>query len=274
MRKCTETTAMPVLFVDPLWLKSQLSLFANAGRGAVQHPGSRGGQYHVDEHGAVRYGDAQSGGYRTSDQAAAAAHHRGEVSSRFTLDPPEVGETRSGKAIPHHEDPNAYHATGEHKASAFKGWSTEDHRDAAEAHDKYARYFAARGRTELADGHGRASKHHAQTAEPANAVPEHVKLPPPLKEHVQRHLDGLHHHAKALEHGRQTDRQFGGGGRYEHDVWYNNGVEAAVEGHHKALAEFHHHAPKNGVDADKVLRELGGVPEVKLSAQAEQHRRR
>lgn len=440
--------------------KSQLGLFGP--RAGVQAPGSRGGKYYVTDGGKVMYGTAPTPDhkeYGSQDQAEAAVAHRGASASKhgstFRLAPPELGETRSGKPVPHPDDDNAYHAFGgqvptkrQIKSGAFKGWDAADHGDAGEMHDKYARYFAQRGRDHLAASHesagdehrravkvmahaeemrarpggkfpdpqdfatwkggvprrrgdgrspeqlaedskyawqytmgaktrsgkaipdvddekayqrvsqqgggerrhlgadahapggpmhgwsaddhrdaadyyqdfgnrgGQTQRHreasHAhlgearildQVARPlspeqhadewkkheaagdaasanaaqAAAVRKHghlARVPAGVQNTLRTHLGALRGHADALESGRQTDRMFGGGGRYEHDAWQNRGLsEERLKTHHDAIAAFRTHAPKQGVDPDAVLSALGGVPEVKLSEKAAAHRK-
>jgi len=109
----------------------------------VQSPGSHGGTYYRDEKGHVRYGVQKNTG--------------------FKLNPPEVGETKSGKPVPHPDDPNArghagnaYHWSG----SAFRGWSREDHADAARVHREYVEHHRKRNNHDIAAKHAAAARAH------------------------------------------------------------------------------------------------------------------
>jgi hypothetical protein len=62
------------------------------------------------------------------------------------------------------------------------------------------------------------------------------------------------------------DGRLGGGGRYEADVLTNRAADIAWA--KQRLAQFRAFAPRNGVDAEAVLAELGGVPDLSPSPSA------
>ena len=78
-----------------------------------------------------------------------------------------------------------------------------------------------------------------------------VALAPPVKRHVQMVLEVL----TALSRGRDLDRQFGGSGRYEAEVYRNNREQ--LERAWIALAEFEAMCKANEVDPSVVYAELG-----------------
>ncbi len=64
------------------------------------------------------------------------------------------------------------------------------------------------------------------------------------------------------------DKRFGGEGRYEADVLWES--RADVVSSMAVIDEFRFYAPQNEVDAEKVLKELGGVPDLTPTAQAKE----
>lgn len=93
-------------------------------------------------------------------------------------------------------------------------------------------------------------------------VPEHVLAA------VRRALERLREIRRAVDDAAAgLDGKIGGGGRYEADALTNRAkdIDAAM----KIINEFRRHAPDNGVDAEKVLSELGGLPDLAPSPQAE-----
>src|SRR5690606_8209696 len=93
-------------------------------------------------------------------------------------------------------------------------------------------------------------------------VPEHVLAA------VRRALERLREIRRAVDDAAAgLDGKIGGGGRYEADALTNRAKDIDVA--MKIINEFRRHAPDNGVDAEKVLSELGGLPDLAPSPQAE-----
>ncbi len=137
-------------------LKAQQIGFNFAPR-KVQNPGSRGGSFRTSESGNILYGDGPA---------------LGEHAARppFKLSPPELGQTRSGKPIPHPEDPGA-HDAGKYtvaRSKRFEGWTNADHADASKVHGVYEKHHNGKAgdaaHQALAEKHRHARELHAAHA--------------------------------------------------------------------------------------------------------------
>lgn len=163
----------------------QLGLF---GRKPVQNPGSRGGSYHLDEKGHVRYGAQRVACPKCFGQAdiCPSCEGRGSVSREgfheharsavegrlgehaphapFTLQPPELGQTRSGKAIPHVDDPRAANPeTGQYdprRGPHFHNFTAADHTDARRVHAIYGQHHARSSGNAAIVSRSAANEHH------------------------------------------------------------------------------------------------------------------
>lgn len=97
-----------------------------------------------------------------------------------------------------------------------------------------------------------------------------ANVPVSVQNTVKRYLETLKDSADLLARGRSVDSRFGGGGRYEWELWSAiidrdlPAMREALDG----LRTFRELAPKNGVDADAFLASLGGVPSLAPSAKA------
>ncbi len=94
---------------------------------------------------------------------------------------------------------------------------------------------------------------------------EAAKLPERILDRVRGAVATIQEHERDVEQARHTDRMFAGGGRYESEFFAKR---PARQQSLDMLAEFRKMAGKNGIDPDKVLKELGGVPDVQKSAAA------
>lgn len=97
--------------------------------------------------------------------------------------------------------------------------------------------------------------------------PESSKVPDVVLSNLASSLEQLREIRRGVDGAiKNLDDKMSGGGRYEADALENraNDIKAALE----VIAEFKGHAPQNSVDADKVLAELGGVPDFTPSARA------
>lgn len=103
-------------------------------------------------------------------------------------------------------------------------------------------------------------------AEEAKPEPEAKPVPERVLDHVRRQLAVLTDAAAGIESGREADRKFQGNGRYEADALFNR--QGEIERAHAMLDKFRATAAKQGVDAEAVIRELGGLPDLFPSEQA------
>lgn len=282
-----------------LFLKAaQMALFS---RRAVMEPGKHGGSFYRNPGGDVRYGQ------RGADLSHLHTGARRPNASAFRLDPPEIGETKSGKPVPHPDDPNA-HLEGKgyhHGAKAFRDWSPKDHRDAEAVHREYVEHHEKRAgqarddqaehHTELAKRHAAAADRHREGGSMMKAVlflkadqlgfrfqgpgsrggryyyddkggvrygerpvPHSSNLPERVKIAVKHAVDALND----VHTGLEGARRLGGGGRYEAEAWDSQKFEETIARAMRTIEIFREHAPKNGIDAEAVLKELGfhGAP--------------
>lgn len=88
-------------------------------------------------------------------------------------------------------------------------------------------------------------------SETTRGIPEHIQCG------ARQRVRALQEIEKQLEHGRETDRMFGGAGRYEADTWHRYAPDVRAAG--DWLEEFFRLAAINGVgeDAAAVIREMG-----------------
>lgn len=92
-----------------------------------------------------------------------------------------------------------------------------------------------------------------RTTKPA-AKAMSTELPPNVQSSVDRWVGTLKDHAANMQKGRNSDKQFGGDGRYESDTHRNAKNIAETEG---LIENFREMAKKNDVDADAVLKAAG-----------------
>lgn len=231
----------------------QLGLFD----GGVRNPGSKGGKFHLTESGKVRYGEAAA----AHPSPGALGDH--VAKPPFKLDPPEIGQTKSGKPIPHPHDTQARYGSGTYSANdeaRFGRYSESDHADAATVHGIYAQHHRRHANTASGDHHeGLARVHEAArdshlSAELGKRGEAHAaKLPAGVRDFVSRHVRGLHDlHDRNLFSPKRL------GPRYEAEAHLNAHVAERASEHGKHLDEFRRHAPANGVDAEAVIHHLGG----------------
>lgn len=94
-------------------------------------------------------------------------------------------------------------------------------------------------------------------------------LPDRVKSQIQAAIDSIKGINKRIEEGQYLDRQQGGGGRYEADVWTNlGGIKAAGSSAITKIEHYRQYAPDHNVDYDKALEELGYEPILEPSQQA------
>ena len=79
-------------------------------------------------------------------------------------------------------------------------------------------------------------------------------------------FSSIHSFNEAVEAGRYLDRQYGGQGRYEHDIFEGRSIDSAKG----TIAKFREFSPKNGVDAEQALEEFGYVPPLEISDAAKE----
>lgn len=97
-----------------------------------------------------------------------------------------------------------------------------------------------------------------------------VEMPPDFIASVLREALRTMQAAKiTLESGRDLDRRFGGAGRYEYDTWKSIDQKGLDHARH-VLAEFREHAPKNNIEAQKVIDAFGGESAIGLSDAAKE----
>lgn len=100
---------------------------------------------------------------------------------------------------------------------------------------------------------------------------EQVDVPKPeVPESVIKKVDGaiasIQSFNEAVEAGRYLDQQHGGNGRYEYETFQKRSVTFPKE----TISKFREMCPKNGVDAEKVLKELGYVPPLEMTNTAKE----
>ncbi|QUY45520.1 strawberry notch C-terminal domain-containing protein [Acaryochloris marina] len=100
---------------------------------------------------------------------------------------------------------------------------------------------------------------------------EQVDAPEPeVPESVIKKVDGaiasIQSFNEAVEAGRYLDQQHGGNGRYEYETFQKRSVTFPKE----TISKFREMCPKNGVDAEKVLKELGYVPPLEMTNAAKE----
>jgi hypothetical protein len=87
-----------------------------------------------------------------------------------------------------------------------------------------------------------------------------ANIPAGVQEHVGRQLAALRGVADALAKATALDERLGGDGRYYQDT-LDNGAEKQMAAAHSQLDTFRDLAAKNGIDADKAIKAMGGIPD-------------
>lgn len=91
-------------------------------------------------------------------------------------------------------------------------------------------------------------------------------IPQTVLDQVRSALARARNIAERLQQCRGLDDQFQGNGRYESEVFERLSEEMSQP--MKTIGLFRELAPKNGVDAEQVIAELGGLAELRLSERA------
>lgn len=92
-----------------------------------------------------------------------------------------------------------------------------------------------------------------------------ASIPSNVADMVQRAVNNIKSFNDGIVRGRELDKRFSGGGRYECDTFKN--TSCAVAQH--SIREFAKHAYKNGVDAFGYLADLGFESATVLSESAQ-----
>lgn len=93
-------------------------------------------------------------------------------------------------------------------------------------------------------------------------------VPDGVRQRLTDHLAWLKRHADELQRARELDKKFGGEGRYESEAFAKYESQPADP----FLANFRLLAKRNGIDPERAIREAGGVPDVRLSAEGKSWR--
>ena len=96
-------------------------------------------------------------------------------------------------------------------------------------------------------------------------VPNPV-IPETVLDKLKGAISSIHSFNEAVEAGRYLDRQYGGQGRYEHDIFEGRSIDSAKG----TIAKFREFSPKNGVDAEQALEEFGYAPPLEMSDAAKE----
>lgn len=112
-------------------------------------------------------------------------------------------------------------------------------------------------------------------AEPETLTVEATSEEAPTPEIPESVIEGLTHAIlaiasfnEAIEAGRYLDQQQGGQGRYEFESFENR--SPSIGQAQETISEFRAKCPEKGVDAEQVLTELGYVPPLEMSEQAQE----
>ena len=100
------------------------------------------------------------------------------------------------------------------------------------------------------------------SAQGMSAVPESLLV------RVKRGIAALWAIKERLDQVRSLDDRFGGEGRYEAETWASLTDEVTRYDHMRAIELLRTHAPAHGVDAEAVIAELGGFPDLGMSERA------
>jgi superfamily II DNA or RNA helicase len=102
------------------------------------------------------------------------------------------------------------------------------------------------------------------TPRAAAAAPKHV--PDRVLAYLRRGLMALSNAADAVRQGRETDKMFGGNGRYEADAFANSAAD--IRSGTETITKFREACASNGTDADAVIASQGGMSDLQPSAAA------
>ncbi len=97
---------------------------------------------------------------------------------------------------------------------------------------------------------------------PTRPLSQSLKVPPRVCQQLSAALATLAEIGVRFSEAKHLDVRFSGQGRYVADTWGNRGEE--VDRAMKVVAEFRTHAPRNGVDGEAVIAELGGLSDFPL----------
>lgn len=117
---------------------------------------------------------------------------------------------------------------------------------------------------------GKANEQKSNAPETPDSPPTKTAkdLPPSIRDQVKAAIGRHNLYRDAIRQGRETDKQFGGDGRYEHDAHKNS--RHHLEAGNGTLTEFRRVAGRNGFDPEAVIREMGGgeIPELSDAAKS------
>ena len=195
------------------------------------------------------YAPAHAAARRTAQEEAAAAERKAAVDhhvEKLT----KTGPNRPPEAVAHFV------------ASLQSRWASASKKDRR----KLLEDLMVKTGTRNEEAMAAALDHLAATPQPAPPATEEEEFPPEVRDHVRTVLGGLRSHAESLAQARKTDDMFQGEGRYESEA-HKKGQDS-VKQSLESLEKFRRLAKENGVDPEKLIAELGGVPDHQPSARS------